>query len=152
MRKGQRHSSETRAKIRAAKIGKKFAPEHKKNISNSLTGRSLSPLHKKNISEGKRIPRLGRNQVSNTTDPTQAIKDTSNQQENKTMNISHEKDDRIWDVFRVGRIAVCTRRSLVIIRLFTKDDYGQEVMTDEMLRLSRSDANRLLQGLSRALK
>lgn len=52
MRKGQRHSEETKAKIAAAKAGKTFTPEHSAAISAALKGQKKSAAHRRAIGEG----------------------------------------------------------------------------------------------------
>ena len=52
MRKGTKHSEETKAKIAAAKAGKTFTPEHSAAISAALKGQKKSAAHRKAIGEG----------------------------------------------------------------------------------------------------
>lgn len=52
MRKGTSHSSETKAKISAAKAGKLFTEEHSQKISDALKGHKKTAAHRKAISEG----------------------------------------------------------------------------------------------------
>jgi len=79
MRKGELHSAESRAKISASKTGKQFTKEHAEAIRRALAGRPKSPSHKRAIAEGIRSARLARQQVSITAQPTESMKETSNQ-------------------------------------------------------------------------
>ena len=60
MRKGQSHSEETKAKIRAAKLGKVFTEEHSQAISEALKGRKKTIAHKKAIAAGIRAAHAAR--------------------------------------------------------------------------------------------
>jgi len=70
MKRGQRHSEETKNKISAAKLGKTFTPEHSLAISNSLKGRKKSAQHKLAIAKGIRAARANR-VLDTVTDNTQ---------------------------------------------------------------------------------
>jgi hypothetical protein len=91
MRMGQRHSIESCARISASRIGKQFTEEHKDAIRRALTGLSKSLSHKKAIAEGIRSARLSRQQVSITTQPTESMKETSDQKKKSPMNTSDER-------------------------------------------------------------
>ena len=52
MRKGTKHSKETKAKIAAAKLGKTFTPEHSAAIGAALKGQKKSAAHRKAIGLG----------------------------------------------------------------------------------------------------
>ena len=52
MRKGTKHSEETKLKIAAAKVGKTFTPEHSKAISEALKGQKKTAAHRKAIRAG----------------------------------------------------------------------------------------------------
>jgi hypothetical protein len=60
MRKGQVHSEETKAKIRAAKVGKTFTPEHSAAIAEALRGQKKTEAHKKAISRGIRAAKVAK--------------------------------------------------------------------------------------------
>jgi hypothetical protein len=52
MRKGQKHSEETKAKIAAAKLGKEFTREHSQAIAAALKGHKKTAAHKAAIAAG----------------------------------------------------------------------------------------------------
>jgi len=104
MKKGQRHTLETLAKISASKIGKQFTAEHKEAIRQSLKGLAKSPEHKKNIAEGIRAAHLRRIQGANSTEPTQSIENTTTQNDKKPINSSIESLHKFWKIPEIARI------------------------------------------------
>jgi NAD(P)H-dependent FMN reductase len=60
MRKGTKHTEETKAKIAAAKVGKTFTPEHSAAISAALKGQKKTAAHRRAISEGIKAARANK--------------------------------------------------------------------------------------------
>jgi hypothetical protein len=64
MRKGTKHSEETKAKIAAAKLGKTFTPEHSAKISAALKGQKKSVAHCNAISKGTKLAHINRVRIA----------------------------------------------------------------------------------------
>jgi hypothetical protein len=60
MRKGTRHTEETKAKIAAAKVGKTFTAEHSQKISEALKGQKKTAAHRRAISDGIKAARANK--------------------------------------------------------------------------------------------
>lgn len=67
--KGKKHTKESKAKMRLARLGKKTSEETKRRLSKVLKGRIFSEEHKKKLSESaekRKVPREVRDKISKT--------------------------------------------------------------------------------------